>query len=73
MERDERIDLRSPIREVALRHPPSGEDARHWVTHYLTLARDQGALVGKDGGAAAVVRLNEELPNVGAAMLASGG
>jgi tetratricopeptide (TPR) repeat protein len=69
-ERDERIDLLSPIREVAaLKHAPSGEDTRRWVTHYLTLARDHGALVGKDGGAAAVVRLNEELPNIGAAML----
>jgi tetratricopeptide (TPR) repeat protein len=67
LERESRIDLLPPIRDVARKYPPTDADQR-WFDHYIRLAREQSEQVGKSGGAAAAVRLTEEFPNIGAAI-----
>ncbi len=70
-EREDRLDLLPPIREVAHlpQHAPSQQDAALWTARYLETARVEGARVGKAGSAAAVATLVRELPNISAAML----
>ncbi len=70
-ERDGRIDLLPPIRDVARMkdNAPSEQDTALWVSYYMAIARDDGARVGKADSAEAVARLNLELPNIAAAML----
>jgi tetratricopeptide (TPR) repeat protein len=68
-EHENRLDLLPPIREAALTRRPSDVNTHKWVSYYITVAREQSKIIGKDGGAAAVARLAAELPNIGAAMV----
>ena len=71
-DREARIDLLPPVRDVARRrHPPQASDTTAWVSHYLALAKREGDHLGKDGGGSAITRLLPEIPNIGAAILAS--
>lgn len=67
-EREGRLDLLPPIRQVASGYRHSSND-RRWITHYTAFARQQSRLVGKEGNASALACLTEELPNVEAALL----
>jgi tetratricopeptide (TPR) repeat protein len=71
-DREGRADLLPPVRDVARRgHPPLGPDAAAWISHYLALAKEEGNRVGKDGGGSAITRLQLEMANIAAAILAS--
>jgi tetratricopeptide (TPR) repeat protein len=70
IERGDRLDLLPPIRDYARRHCSLDDsDAAKWVSHYLILARDVGAQIGKSGGRAATIRLLPDTGNLEAALI----
>ena len=72
-EEAKRLRMLAPLREyVAAEHPPSDEDQRRAVDHYLNLATVEGQKVGREGGSGAVSRLAPEVGNVEAMLLSSG-
>ena len=60
-----RLQMLAPIREHvhSTRHPLQ-ENLDRAARHYLSMARELGPRAGAEGGAEAIVRLSEELPNV---------
>jgi len=60
-----RLQMLAPIREhVRSARRALQEDVNRATLHYLKMARELGPRAGAEGGAEAVVHLNEELPNV---------
>jgi tetratricopeptide (TPR) repeat protein len=69
---DGRVGLLSPIRDISRRrHQPDAAAMKSWIMNYLQLSREEGDRIGKEGGAAAIVRLIPEMANIGAAISAS--
>ncbi len=67
-----RIGLLPPIRDIAARRfPPAPDLMAAWVEQYLRLLQAQAPRLGKAEGRAAMLRLSPEMPNIGAAMVAS--
>jgi tetratricopeptide (TPR) repeat protein len=61
----ERLRLLAPLREYVRRKRPSGlADSQRVANFYLTLARDLGSRVGREGGEHAARRLTPEVGNV---------
>jgi len=68
-----RLRMLAPLREyVSAEHPPSDDDQRRAVDHYLGLATIEGRKVGREGGSGAASRLAPEVGNVEAMFLSSG-
>jgi tetratricopeptide (TPR) repeat protein len=69
IERGDRLDLLSPIREHARRrHVPSAPDDTAWPTYYLDLTRRLGTTIGTAADRGALTRLAPEFANVAAAI-----
>jgi tetratricopeptide (TPR) repeat protein len=65
VERGNRLDLLSPIRDYARRHyAPQPPDDTAWPALYLGLARRLGEAIGTPAGAGVVTRLQPEFPNI---------
>jgi tetratricopeptide (TPR) repeat protein len=70
VERGDRLDLVSPIRDHAGRHHgPRAPDDRAWPAHYLDLAC-LGETLGTGGGEGPIARLEPEVANIAAAIRA---
>ena len=66
--RDNRLDLRPPVRGFArVWAPLAPEEEDRWCRYFLALTKKQGERVGKKGGVKAAARLVPELPNLEAA------
>ncbi len=67
-----RVEMLPPIREHSRRcHAPQEDLSRAWIRHYLSLARDLGERIGKEGGEVANSRLIPESANIEAAFHAA--
>jgi len=71
IERNDRLDLLSPVREHALRrHMPAHADQAKWPEHYLRLTQSLGERIGTSEGGRAMARLVPEFANIEAAFRA---
>lgn len=73
VDEEDRLRMRAPLREyVAATYSPEASDEEHAVRHYLAVAGDEGAKVGRAGGAEAVARLAPEVANMEEMLARSG-
>ena len=71
VERGNRLDLLSPLRDHAKRHhQPQPPDDTAWPTRYLQLTRELGETIGFATGAGVMTRLQPEFANISAAISA---
>jgi hypothetical protein len=67
-----RIDLLAPIRDISHRcYRPDEATMRRAAAHFLSLIAEHSQRIGKDGGREVIARITPEMPNIGAAILAS--
>ena len=71
VERGNRLDLLSPLRDHAKRHhKPQPPDDIAWPTRYLQITRELGETIGTAAGAGVMMRLQPEFANISAAISA---